>query len=639
MCGIIGVVFDRPGRLGRELAISLVDALAHRGPDDIGWLSTSADGGLEHGRLIERDLLGDVVVLSTRLAIFDPSDEGHQPAVTPDGRYGLAFNGAVYNYRELRTKLEGRGRKFVSRSDTEVLLQALVEWGPAALDMVNGMFALAFVDAVEGRLLLARDFAGIKPLYHACWRDGFAFCSEIAPLLMLPGVRAAADPQRLYDYLRFGLTDHSDGTVFAGVERFPAAHCAIAEFTRPAPMRPTRYWSLDPSGSASLSHEQASTELRRLLLSSVDLHLRSDVTVGAALSGGIDSSSILAAATRSAERPAQLEAFCFAADDPRIDERGWAARVAQAVGVQLNEVEIGPKDLEQDVAALVISQEEPVSGLSIYAQHRVFRAARERGVKVMLSGQGADELLAGYPAYLASRAASLIRGGRIGAALALVHGARTNAPVARVVSRTAGLLTPRDLQGPLRHVVGRTPFTRWLSREWFAARGVVVPSPWTPRGSHVLHEDLRRSFLENSLPMLLRYEDRNAMAHSIENRVPFVTPEIVSFANTLPEDYLISPDGTTKSLLRDAMRGMVPEAVLGRRDKIGFAAPERQWLAYARPWIERMLDEEAVLKIPALEPSGVRALLGRAGSDPHVLWRLLNVVLWQRIFNISFNDA
>jgi len=230
VCGLAGVVAAETARLERPLASALLGDLNHRGPDDRGWL-TLRDGAPETGRAVKGDLSGEVVVVHTRLAIIDLTEGGHQPMASPDGRYWIAYNGEVYNYVELRAELERLGHVFRSSSDTEVLLAAYSEWGNAALSKLVGMFAFVIVDTVERRVILARDFFGMKPLYYSLAGLRLSFASEPRPLLRLPWVGRNADPRLVYDYLRFGLTDHTPGTLFRDIRQIPPAHVGVATLT------------------------------------------------------------------------------------------------------------------------------------------------------------------------------------------------------------------------------------------------------------------------------------------------------------------------------------------------------------------------------------------------------------------------
>jgi len=642
MCGIAGVIGDNRTTIDPAVLSCLDTALQHRGPDGRGFLSYRSPtqihvaqdpGALPHAH---------VGLVHRRLAIFDVSPAGWQPMATPDGRAYIVFNGAIYNYRELRHELASCGYTFRSQSDTEVLLQAYIHFGPQVLTRLVGMFAFAILDTHTQSLFLARDAFGIKPLYYTSWRDGFAFASEIKPLLSLPGVRRQVHPQRLYRYLRFGVTDDGDQTLFAGIYQLPAAHYLQLSLDTPTPAQPQRYWSVPLDQTSELSFDQAAETLRALFLENIRLHLRSDVPVGAALSGGIDSSSIVAAMRQVGGEDLTLETFSYVAASTALSEEPWADMAAQRASAIIHKTRPTPQDLVADLPRLIDVQGEPFGSTSIYAQMCVFRLAREAGIKVMLDGQGADELLGGYRPHVAAWLASLLRQCRWGAALRLLRRGRQSSGLSprMLLERAAGLLgTAPAVQGLSRRLLPRYLFPPWLRASWFKAHEVVAAPLWQAHGTQLLRDHLHQALTDQSLPMLLRYEDRNSMAFGIESRVPFLTPQLVSFIFTLPEAYLISTDGTSKCVLRHAMRGLAPDAILDRRDKIGFATPEQTWLDALRPWAEDVLDSEAARRIPALDLPTVQREWRRvmAGQKPfdNRCWRWLNVICWAAHFEVD----
>jgi asparagine synthase (glutamine-hydrolysing) len=621
----------------------LLRLLEHRGPDDHGWLALSREG-VRLGRGHSCPSEAEVLLLHRRLSILDLTDAGWQPMGTPDGRHYIVFNGEIYNYLELRAELEVLGHVFRSRSDTEVLLHAYTEWGQQALSRLVGMFAFAILDTHARRLFLARDCFGIKPLYYTHATAAFAFASEIKALLELPGRSRRADPQRLFDYLRHGRTDHGGGTMFADVCQLPAAHYLEVSLDRPGEVCPVRYWQVSLDEPLDVSLEAAAARLRELFLESIRLHLRSDVPVGAALSGGIDSSAIVTA-MRQVEPRLEIHTFSYVAEDPALSEERWVDVVGRGAGAVLHKVQPTPDELIAELDELIYQQEEPFGSTSIYAQHRVFRLAREAGITVMLDGQGADELLGGYRPYLAARLASLARQGRwTEASRFLVRAARQpgTGGIGRILLQTGSLLVPAGAQAQARRLAGKPLMPPWLNARWFAEHGVRPQIPHSNGMREVLHDQLHQTLVETSLPMLLRYEDRNSMAHSIESRVPFLTTPLVEFILRLPEEYLIAADGTSKNVFRRAMRGIVPDAVLQRRDKIGFATPEQAWLAKLRPWVDKTLAGEAARRIPALHGPGVQrewtaVLQGRKPFDFRV-WRWVNLIRWAERFGVTFGD-
>ena len=412
MCGIAGFVTRaaQPGQgeaLGRAL-----DRLRHRGPDDAGQVTVPAtpNPGAPCAGLGNR-----------RLAILDLSPAGHQPMRSADGRWTLVYNGELYNYRELRAELERLGRTFHSQSDTEVLLAAFAEWGTAGLSRLVGMFAFAIHDGLARRVTLVRDPFGIKPLYYAITGETLVFASEIGAILEFPGVSRRVDPRAYHEFLTTANTDSGGTTLFADIRQLPAAHFMEVALDWPANAVPARWWQLDLDRELEVSFEAAAELVREAFLDSMRLHLRSDVPLGFALSGGVDSSAVVSAARQLLGPAAELHTFSFIPADPLLDERRFSDAVNREAGTVAHSFALDPSELRRDIDRLSEIQGEPFASPVIYAQYRVLGLAREAGMKVLLGGQGADEILAGYDRYLPARLASLLRQGHW---LRAVRGAR-----------------------------------------------------------------------------------------------------------------------------------------------------------------------------------------------------------------------
>jgi asparagine synthase (glutamine-hydrolysing) len=641
MCGIAGIIRFPRSSQARGLVRKLSRELQHRGPDDEGYLVFNGGAPAMSREAPETVAEGATVLIHRRLRILDLTDAGRQPMGTPDGRFYIVLNGEIYNYLELRRELEAVGVTFRSRGDTEVLLAAYAKWGLACLTRVIGMFAFAVIDTLERRLFLARDFFGIKPLYYAFVRDGFVFASEVKALLAYTSISREVDSQRLYLYLRYAVADHSDGTLFANIRQVEAAHCLDLSLDDPRPGNSRRYWSLESNQVQDISFEEAAKRVRDLFLTSIQLHLRSDVPVGATLSGGIDSSAVVACMRHLGGSRLSLHAYSYIADDNRLNESRWVDIATRMSGAITHRVRSSAREFREHLHDLIRMQGEPFGGCSIFAQYLVFRQASQSGIKVVLGGQGADEILAGYRPYLAARCASLLRAGKIGAALRFVRQWSRLPGVTwpLLVAQTSATMLPPMVQEPIRKTIGRSMIPAWLSRRWVDAHGVQPRAYHYTTSRRALTEELFAAISEGSLPRLLRYEDRNAMAFSIENRLPFLTPELVRFVLSLPDEYLIASDGTSKAVFRAAMRGLVPDEILARRDKIAFATPDIAWLSELREWAEKILTSDAAAATVALNLAEVRREAERVFSGTAVsgeyLWRCLNLVAWVSEFDVT----
>jgi asparagine synthase (glutamine-hydrolysing) len=639
MCGLAGFI-TRSSSNGSSRVEAALRSLQHRGPDDQGWLSYSR-GQVRCGRdWTDINEGGEVVLLHRRLSILDLSSAGWQP-MGKDGRYYIVYNGEIYNYLELRKELEGCGYSFESQSDTEVLLAAYEEWGVQALLRFTGMFAFALLDVPQRRVLVARDFFGIKPLYYCDSPEGFSFASELNTLFKLVDAKRYIDPHNLLLYLRHGLSDQGSATLLKGFQQLPAAHYLDISLDRPGAGVPICYWRPKLQPTIKLSFEEAAEELRRLFLESIRLHLRSDVPIGTALSGGIDSSSIVAC-MREVDPSLEIHAISYIAENSQLSEEKWIDIVGDSTRAQVHKVRVRPSDLARDLDLLLKTQQEPFGSTSVYAQYRVFERARERGIKVMLDGQGADELLGGYRYCVSARLASLIRQHKFGDVVRLLRGASRgpNSDALWLTLCSIDYLLPQSLQAPLRALVAKELTPRWVKASWFKKHGVDSKHVNYCADPEVLRQTLMRTLFVTSLPHLLRYEDRNSMAFSIESRVPFLTPQLAEFMLSVPEEYIISQDGTTKAVFRRAMRGIVPDSILDRRDKIGFATPEGEWLKAVDGWVQTTLSSEAALSLPFLDLDSIKRqwneiMSGRQAFDSRV-WRWLNVIRWSGEAQIDY---
>lgn len=638
MCGIAGFVATRPRTDAGDLLRGLQGRLHHRGPDDAGVLWGSCNGDVLTSDHVQGRAEGSFGLAHTRLSILDVSRRGWQPMGSQDSGLFVVFNGEIYNYRELRTQLIGSGYRFRSETDTEVLLAAYAEWGPDCLSRFSGMFAFALLDLNREELMLARDPYGIKPLYYSTAGSSIAFASELPALLSLPWLSKQANIDRIYEYLSSGLTDHMNSTMFADVMSLPPGSYLRCSLDAPSGSVMQRYYQT-PTERHPIAYAQAVEDVRSLFLDSVRLHMRSDVPLGAALSGGIDSSAIVCAMRHIGGSDIDLRAFSYVPNDSRISEESWIDLVGQETGATIRKTGPFGADLVSDLDRLILRQGEPFSSTSVYAQYRVFELAAQSGVKVMLDGQGADEMLAGYGPHIAARIGSLISERRSGEAFDMVRGLGWSAEARSNLLRFfASRLSPYAQNQALR-IRGGGPFARWLDDSWLRERTSVLDLPRS-LAFETLSAALLHQFGRAGLPALLRFEDRNSMAHSVESRVPFLTPPLVDYVFRLPEEYLISPDGTRKHIFRAALRGIVPDPILDRKDKIGFITPEKEWLFQLTDWVDGVLGGEVARQLPVFRHDELisewkSVQRGRRPFDRRV-WRWLNVIRWSEIYNVRY---
>jgi asparagine synthase (glutamine-hydrolysing) len=609
MCGIAGWIDSEgvnPAVMDRALA-----TLNRRGPDGSGsWMSPD-----------RRVILGH-----RRLAILDPSDRGEEPSVAPDRKSAFIHNGELYNFRDLRQMLESLGEVFVSESDGEVAHRLLRREGPSALARIEGMFALALWNEGDRTLLLARDRIGIKPLYYASLPGGLAFASEPKALLELPSLAARLDPDALSDFLSYGYVPF-DRSLFAGVRKLPPAH-RLTYHAGTGSLSVERYWSLEP-----LAVRDDAEELRSRLDQAVTSHLVSDVPVGAFLSGGLDSTTVVSRAAPKVEAP--LPTFTVAYGDGNLDDVRYARIAAEAFRTDHREELLDIGDLSSTLERAAEVYDEPLYDSTALAVLELSRLARST-VKVALTGDGGDEIFGGYGWHETVMRYEAMRG-----RLALLEPAFSAAhrgivrPLSRIplASRLAGsarLLAAEfpDRYFPVRgfftgeeqrRVLGRAPAdAAWLFRKF--------DRPDLPLVQRLLYLDIHTYLPDNNLMLV----DRSTMAVGLEARVPLLDRQLVEYAFSLPAERLVRP-GATKIAFREAIRPWLPEAILAR-SKSGFSPPFKRWVGGAgREAAFRALEKGDLAADGVLDPRGVRVLVNSGAQRRHnKLWLLLNLESWYR---------
>lgn len=662
MCGIAGFILDEINPLAADWLTTMTQRLYHRGPDDGGAVAFGMNGDPVVRRTLGKPEAkvdwGYVPVKiglgARRLAVVDLSPAGHQPMSSPDGRVWLAYNGEIYNHAKLRDELRAGGMSFKGHSDTEVLLAAYRAWGCDCFERLEGMWAAAIVDWRAGRLILSRDRLGIKPLYVSRFDGGMAFASEIKSLLVLPGTARGVNQARLRDFLCDGMIDHTEDTLFEGIWSVPPGCWVELDVRAPGAMRAggavRRYWQPCVEWS---DVPDAPRRVAQSLSESVVAHVHADVPIGSCLSGGVDSSAIVSLAhqlrTDNPGSHSHLTQHTFTASLPgcELDEAAYAKVVVEACpGLEWHVVQPTPQGLIEQMTALIWHQEQPFGSPSIYMQWEVMRLAGEIGVTVLLDGQGGDELFCGYEGYVPSYLAHLLRRGRVPTFWREYRAAKASSfRDAGLMKHVMAALLPEDLRGRLR-MRGYARRRPWLAGELFRcdpSPGMCETlglSPAKPleglSQAPALMQRLWSVLRHESLPALLRFEDRNSMAFSIESRVPYLARSVVELAMRLPMRDKIR-DGSLKVVLRQAMHGIVPGLVLDRRDKIGFSAPTAEWMRGGlRNWWLEAVTSQRFMDRGWFRPKGVLQLIRRfdAGDTSTVdhLWRMAIVEQWARQF-------
>ena len=570
MCGIVAIISPS---MTADLSIlrKMRDSLVHRGPDGHGeYLSESRNVALGH----------------RRLSVVDTSRGGSQPMQSPDGRYQLVFNGEIYNYKSIRATLESKGVQFRSQSDTEVLLRALIAWGPDFISQLNGMFAFALWDSSEQTLLVARDRFGEKPLFMSRTKSGdVLFASEMKAILCHPGVNQEPNDEALESFVAEKWDEAGSSTFFAAVERVQPGIWSVFSGSG-TKILSSRFWDASKIEIQSdLGQVEAAEGLAERLEESVKLRLSADVQVGFSLSGGLDS-SVIGAIVAKEQTGLDVKTPSFSAvfpDDPTLSEEAEIDRVARAIGTTPYKVSPRALDLAIESRKLHWHQEEPFESASIYLQWCVSRLASQSGTTVLLEGQGADELLGGYPFYFASFQRDLIRRGDWrGAQIQALKinkrlhvAAKGYSDSKRRFSNTAGL--------------NFSSFMLEMAKSRLGSRRV------DDLDSNLFREARLSSLNGRGLPALLRYADRNSMAFSREVRLPYLDIHVADFSLAIPDEILLQ-DGWHKAPLRHASNGHIPAETSWRVDKVGYAAPLDRWLrGELKSWASSAIFSENIM--------------------------------------------
>lgn len=625
MCGIAGIV--QRGGGAAQVVGAMLDAMVHRGPDDSG-LSTFGGQGL------------DICLGHRRLSIIDLSVNGHQPMRDREGVLTITYNGEIYNYVELRAELQALGSSFHSRSDTEVILEAYRVWGSDCLSRLNGMFAFALYDSRKQKLFCARDRFGEKPFLYVAKPGSFAFASEYKALLLAPNVSRDYDELRLVQAAHnqsYGL-DADSQTVFNDIRQLLPSECLELDLASLS-CRTWKYWAIEATPAReNIDESEIFDQFRALLTDSVRIRLRSDVPSGSCLSGGLDSSAIVCLARGLIGHDLPYHTFTGRFPGTYADEWTYAKEVIQATNAVSHVTEPTAQGFLRELPDFIWYNELPVGSSSQYAQWCVFRLAKEQGVTVLLDGQGADELLGGYEQYFAAYVQSL----RERDEMDVLDG-----ELPQIRKRYPQALAPRG-----RSWRERLPLRvrHWLSHRLQSGTSLLyglrpeVAQAVSKKNSiqrdycfHALSDELRKDAFGRFLTTLLRYGDRNSMAHSREVRLPFCDHRVAELALSLPPRLLMG-NVQTKRLLRESLRGVLPEPVRTRWNKQGFRPPQDLWFSDPK-MIARIRDTFASTRfknsaywLPQWWQTAVDRLENGEGALGWVVWQPFMIEMWREHF-------
>lgn len=605
MCGIAGIIqFNNSSNNIIADAQRMSTLLRHRGPDDEGYIFISdkeviTAGGDDTAADVWRSGLAFspkenihtlkpenyfLAYIHRRLSIIDTSAAGHQPMQYANSRYWITYNGEIYNYIELRNTLSEKGYTFRTASDTEVLLAAYTEWGTDCVNHFNGMWAFAIYDADAKTIFLSRDRIGVKPLYYYADENSFVFASELKAIAPLARVKTGINPQAVFDYFALREIETDSESMFRNIFELPPAHNLTLQITS-GKTELQKYYTLQYNTQFETFDLQKSKELtaktEALFRNAVQLRLRSDVPVASCLSGGIDSSSIVCMMRELLPEKAEIQTFTAGFADKQYDESNWAEYVVQKAKTKSHIVQPTLEELIADMESLMYSQDIPIWSTSTYAQFRVMRKAKEAEVKVLLNGQGSDELFGGYPNHRMALWMELLQHGKF-------KTFNTEFETGNAQYNRATLFLKLYLKF---YGVKKLPVAvqNTLKKKYYPEVAYMQPELWHAyqhrlqlRNSNkqdtlnsMLHNEISQTLLKG----FLKCEDRCSMWYSVESRTPFSDDmPLIEFAMQIPAVYKIH-NGTSKYILRKAMENILPKEIIERKDKMGYVTPNNLWVS------------------------------------------------------------
>jgi asparagine synthase (glutamine-hydrolysing) len=648
MCGIAGIYHLDHNPVDTGVFRRMTGVIRHRGPDDEGFFLVNTTTGLSGAFSgedstteiksefppLQNTLEANLALGFRRLSIIDLSRLGHQPMCDSTGSVWIIFNGEIYNYLEIRSELETAGYKFISRSDTEVILNAYLHWGVQCLNRFNGMWAFALYDTRSRQLFCARDRFGVKPFYYAWDGKTLVFASEIKQILEYGIDRSVREDVIRKSFSIGSFLINSDSSYFEKIKILPHGHYFL--LGPEGSLVPERYYDLSPAifESSTLSFDAACEQYRSLFTDGVKLRMRSDVEVGSTLSGGLDSSAIVSIAAGHTDRKFKTFSAWFK-EEPRLDERKWIRMAVDKVKADDYYTSPGGEDVARDFARITWHHDYPVLTSSPVAQYYVMQLAHQNKAIVLLDGQGSDEIIGGYHHAFYRHYADLIRSFRWGQLTrelpVFLRGTAKGSPL----SNLSKILLPVFFSEQSLYRAE----AKWAFNPFVPARPSLPDSRDIRSFSSVskLSQFLYNQLMSVSVQTLLHYEDRNSMAHSIESRVPFLDYRLVELAFSLPSGYKMK-GYQGKYIHRQALREMVPGEILDRKDKIGFLAPgEHFWLKNemkgmvsdllsSRAFMERGLYNHAKVK-----GTWKRYLAGENSLGP-AMWKVLALETWFKVF-------
>ncbi|MDK2042287.1 asparagine synthase (glutamine-hydrolyzing) [Aliarcobacter butzleri] len=603
MCGISGIINKNSLKVERNEIQKINDLISHRGPDDEGFYF---EKNFAFGH--------------RRLSILDLSSDGHQPMYYLD-RYVITYNGEVYNYLEIKDELMKDGYRFTSHTDTEVILASYDKWGKDCVCKFNGMWAFAIYDKEKEIIFCSRDRFGVKPFYYTQVKDKFVFGSEIKQLIEFYGNRYV-NKDILLDYLVIGLEEHTNKTFFENIYKLEQSHNLIYDL-KTNDFEIKRYYDIEFKDKLNRLDEKDSINfLSKKLEDSINLRLRSDVKVGTCLSGGLDSSSIASIASKKYFEKTNEKFIAIHAKsiEDETDESFYAKEVAQFCNLDIKIVEPELEEITKYIDEVIYTQEEPFGSPSIFMQYFVMKKAREIGCTVMLDGQGGDETLLGYeryyPAYLLSlNSFDMIKG--------FFSSSKNSKLSLKQLIQYFIYFTNTKIR--LMYLKKKNNF---IKSKYFDFLNINIIKENSKNYLDIFNLQ-KIEILKTQMPHLLKYEDKNSMRNSIETRLPFIDYTFLETALSVKNKLKIQ-DGWTKYILRKVVENILPKNIVWRKNKFGFEAPTKNWIEVYTKDMKKEIEKSIIIKELTLD-------LDFETLDNIQKWKLFNVAIWEKIYNVKIS--
>ena len=617
MCGFYGVVakdFDYTKNELKDISTSI----NHRGPDS-------------HNSIKEHLGKNYIYFDHNRLSIIDLSDNGTQPFYSEDKNFILVFNGEIYNFKEIRKILEKKNIRFTTNTDTEVLLNAWIEWGEDCLSKLRGMFSFSILDKSKQKIFLIKDNFGMKPLYFFKDENKFFFASEIICILKLLKKKISINYKKTYDYLIYGDHDNSSDTFFTGIFQLRPGEILTMDLKKNSIKR-LKWWHPQTNLVKNISFEDAKLKVRENFLESVQKHMISDVEIGIALSGGVDSSAI-ACAVKYLNPKKKINLFSFITETKEEDETHWIEVVEKHLNEKSIKISQSKIELSSMIDEIIEFQGEPFGDTTIIAEYLIFMKAKQENIKVLLMGHGGDEIFAGYDGFPGIIIKTYVSNLQFLKLLKFCYYwiKRNKSSLFILIKKVGNEFFTGKFKTFLLYFAGVKQKPNWINKDFFKKKNIIFgvnkKKHHVKNNRNLANKQLDNIFY-NNLPAMLRYADRSSMKNSIECRLPFLNSDLFIHSLTLPENFLVTNKGITKYIFKESMKDIVPKEILNRKDKIGYFNNDNDF-------IQRVLkNTELNSDLDLFDLPNLNKFLNNNNSHNNLQkWRIINFIRWKNIFS------